>query len=142
MKSVKDIMSTDVSFCSPEDTVIEAAKRMKEINVGAIPICSSNRELLGMVTDRDIVIRAVADGTIDNVKVQQVMSNELISVEPGTPVQEASDLMAKHQIRRLPVVERGELTGIIALGDLALEDKSNEAAGRALEEISEHDELH
>ncbi|MDC3416505.1 CBS domain-containing protein [Aquibacillus salsiterrae] len=142
MKSVKDIMSTDISFCTPNDSIVDAAKRMRDINVGAIPICSSNKELLGMVTDRDIVIRAVADGKIENVKISQVMSNELISVEPGTSIQEASDLMARHQIRRLPVVERGEIVGMIALGDLALEDKSNEAAGRALEEISEHDELH
>ncbi|MBM7572256.1 CBS domain-containing protein [Aquibacillus albus] len=144
MKSIKDVMTTDVSFCNSDDTVVEAAKKMKQIDAGAIPVCSSDRKLLGMVTDRDIVVRCVAEGKGESTKLQDVMSDHLISASADTSVQEASKLMAKHQIRRLPVVDRGELVGIVALGDLALEDKSNEAAGRALENISEHhhNEIH
>lgn len=142
MKSCKQVMSTDITYCSPEDTIVEAAKKMKEKNVGPIPVCGSNQELLGMVTDRDLVIRGYANDKSGSSKIQEVMSDQLISCSPETSVQEASDMMAKHQIRRLPVVERGELVGIVALGDLALEDQSNRAAGHALEEISERNELH
>ncbi|UFU00913.1 CBS domain-containing protein [Radiobacillus kanasensis] len=142
MKSVKEIMSTDISYCTPSDSITEAATKMKDKNVGAIPICGENRELIGMITDRDLVIRGLAANKSADTAVQEVMSSDLYSCTPQSTVQEASKIMAEKQIRRLPVIERGELVGIIALGDLALEDKSNEAAGHALEDISVHTEMH
>ncbi|MDL4841290.1 CBS domain-containing protein [Aquibacillus rhizosphaerae] len=142
MKRIKDIMSTNLTFCTADDTINEAANKMKDKNVGTIPVCGSNRELLGMVTDRDLVIRGYANQKEGSSKIQEVMSDKLISVSPDATVQEASELMAEHQIRRLPIVDNGELVGIVALGDLALDEKSNEAAGHALEEISERPEVH
>ncbi|MRH41917.1 CBS domain-containing protein [Aquibacillus halophilus] len=142
MKSVKEIMTTDISYCTADDKISDAAVKMKDRNVGAIPICGSNQELLGMVTDRDLVIRGYANNKDGSSKVKEVMSNELHSVSPETTVQEASKLMAKKQIRRLPIVDNGKLIGIVSLGDLSLENKSNEAAGHALEEISETGKEH
>ncbi|QDP40066.1 CBS domain-containing protein [Radiobacillus deserti] len=141
MKSVKEIMSTDVSYCSPSDTMTEAATKMRDKNVGAIPICGENRELMGMITDRDLVIRGLAERKNAETSVKEVMSSELYSCSPQTSVQEASQIMAEKQIRRLPVIDGGELVGMLALGDLALEHKSNEAAGRALEDISVHNQI-
>ncbi|MFB1051907.1 CBS domain-containing protein [Paraliobacillus sp. JSM ZJ581] len=142
MRSINEIMSTDLTYCTPDDTLINCAKRMTEKNVGAIPICKESLELIGMVTDRDLVLRGYAKDKPGTTKIDEVMSDYLVTVESHTSVQEASDLMAEHQIRRLPVVAGQKLVGIVALGDLAQEEQSNVAAGRALEEISEQDQLH
>lgn len=142
MRSVKEVMSTDITVCTTDEELVEVASKMKEKNVGVLPVCGSNRELLGMVTDRDLVIRGYANKKSDTAKVNEVMSDELHSTSSDTTVEEASKLMAENQIRRLPIVENGKLVGIVSLGDLSLEEKSNEAAGRALEEISERPELH
>ncbi|MFD1038754.1 CBS domain-containing protein [Virgibacillus byunsanensis] len=142
MKSVKDIMSTDVVFCSKEDSLYDAAVKMKERNVGVIPLCTEKNELVGVVTDRDLVLRGYAEKKDSTATIQEVMSEQLHSIAPDTSVQEASGLMADHQIRRLPVVDDGKLVGMLSLGDLSLEDMSNDAAGHALEEISERPEVH
>ncbi|WP_226034605.1 CBS domain-containing protein [Aquibacillus saliphilus] len=144
MKSVKEIMSTDISYCVADDTIIEAATKMKDKDVGSIPICSSDKELLGMVTDRDLVIRGYANDKQGTANIKDVMSDQLFSVSADATVQEASSLMAEKQIRRLPIVDNGKLIGIVSLGDLALEEQSNDAAGHALEDISvtDHKEFH
>lgn len=142
MKTVKDIMSKDVTYCMPEDSLIKAAEMMKQHRVGAIPVCHDNKEIIGMVTDRDLVLRGYALDKPGTTKIKEVMTDHLITAEQNTNVQEASSIMAEHQIRRLPIVENKKIVGIVALGDLSLEDKSNMAAGQALEEISEHSELH
>ncbi|MFD1360225.1 CBS domain-containing protein [Lentibacillus salinarum] len=142
MKNVKDVMSTDMVVCRKEDTLYEAASKMKDKNVGVIPVCSDNKDLLGVITDRDLVLRGYAEKKPDTSTVNEVMSDRLHQVSSDTSVQEAASLMAQEQIRRLPIVEDGKLAGIVSLGDLSLEDKSNEAAGRALEDISERPELH
>ncbi|SDJ74778.1 CBS domain-containing protein [Sediminibacillus albus] len=142
MKKLRDVMTTNLSVCSADDTMTEAAKIMTEHNVGAVPVCGANKELLGMVTDRDLVVRGLAKEKSASSKISETMSGTLYSVEPEASVQEASSLMAEKQIRRLPVVENGKLVGIVSLGDLALEEKSNLAAGHALEEISERPEIH
>ncbi|GGJ86901.1 hypothetical protein GCM10007063_06790 [Lentibacillus kapialis] len=142
MKNVKDVMSTDITVCRKEDTLHDAASKMKERDVGVIPVCSENQELMGVITDRDLVLRGYADKKPDTAMIQEVMSEQLYHVSQDTSVQEAADMMAQKQIRRLPIVENGKLTGIVSLGDLSLEDKSNEAAGSALEDISERPEIH
>lgn len=134
-------MEQNVSFCKPDDSLAEAAELMKQRNVGAIPVCGDNKELLGMVTDRDMVIRGYAENKDGSAKVQEVMSEHLYYVSPDITLQEASREMAEHQIRRLPVVVNGQLAGIVSLGDLSLDEMSDEAAGQALEDISEHTEL-
>ncbi|MDC3412805.1 CBS domain-containing protein [Aquibacillus sp. 3ASR75-11] len=138
MKSVKDIMATDLTICKLDDELSKVANEMKNHDVGAIPVCEENRELIGMVTDRDLVLRGYAAKKDGSAKIREVMSDDLYTADPGMSVQEASKFMAEKQIRRLPIVENGKLIGIVSLGDLALERKSNDAAGQALEEISEH----
>ncbi|ENH97736.1 hypothetical protein J416_04201 [Gracilibacillus halophilus YIM-C55.5] len=142
MKTVQDVMTEDVSYCSKEDQLIDAAKKMKEKNVGAIPVCGSDRELLGMVTDRDLVIRGYAADKSGSAAIEEVMSDHVYHVEQSASLQEASQIMAEHQVRRLPIVEQNKLVGMVSLGDLSLDKMSDSAAGEALEEISERPELH
>lgn len=142
MKTVKDIMTRDVSVCHTNDHLSDAASIMKEKNVGAVPICDDQGNLMGMVTDRDLVIRGYAAKKPDSTPIQQVMSDHMYSCTPDSSLEEASKIMAEHQIRRLPVVENGKLSGIISLGDLSTEKMSDHAAGVALQDISERPELH
>lgn len=141
MQKVNDVMSTDVEYCTPLDNVYEVAVKMKELDVGSIPICE-NDKLVGMVTDRDLVIRGYAEKHSGSYAVTGVMSTDLITVSPDTTVLEASQLMSDKQIRRLPVVEKGNLVGILSLGDLATNQMSDESAGHALTEISEDHSIH
>lgn len=141
MQSVREIMTTDVEYCTPLDNVYEVAVKMKDNDVGAIPIID-NDQLIGMITDRDLVVRGIAEKRSGSNQVTNVMSDNLITVSPETSVYEASQLMSKHQIRRLPVVENGQLVGIVALGDLAINKLSDQKAGHALSEISESEHLH
>ncbi|BAB06324.1 BH2605 [Halalkalibacterium halodurans C-125] len=136
MGHIRDVMTTDVDYCSPDDNIFEVAVKMERDNVGAVPICEEE-QLLGMVTDRDIVIRSVAKKKPNSTPVKEVMSEHLVTATPDMTVQEAAKLMATKQIRRLPVVENNRLVGICSLGDLAVRDSSDHQAGIALSEISE-----
>lgn len=139
MEKIRDLMTTNVECCTLLDNVFEVAVKMKELNVGAIPIVD-NDKLVGMITDRDIVVRGVAEKHPGSTKVEDIMSDQLITISPETSSNEAAQLMSDHQIRRLPVVENGKLVGIVALGDLATRKMTDEQAGRALSEISERNE--
>ena len=141
MEHVRDVMTTDVEYCSPVDNVYEVAVKMKECDVGAIPICEGD-QLLGMITDRDIVIRGVAEKRPNSTRVTDVMSEHIITAEPNMSVEDAAKLMAKNQIRRLPIVENNQLVGIVALGDLAIHEGTDDDAGYALSEISESPQVH
>ncbi|PLR79189.1 CBS domain-containing protein [Bacillus sp. V3-13] len=141
MEQVRDIMTEDVETCSLLDNVFEVAVKMKELDVGAIPIVD-NEKLVGMITDRDIVVRGIAEKYPGSSKVEAIMSKNLITVSPDTSTKEAAELMAQHQIRRLPVVENGKLVGIVALGDLAVRELTDDQAKTALSEISEPEEYH
>src|SRR5690554_1841982 len=141
MKKLSDIMTKEVEVCTPVDNVYEAAVKMKNYDVGAIPICEG-KHLMGMITDRDIVIRGVAEKRPNSAQVTEVMSEQLLTGDPNMTVEEAADLMAEHQIRRLPVVENNELVGIVALGDLAVHTSTEHEAAYALSEISETEEMH
>lgn len=136
MTHVSDIMTKDVEACSLNDNIFEVSVKMKELNVGVIPIVE-NKRLMGIITDRDIVLRCIAEKQPPSSKVEEIMSEDLFTVTPDTTTQEAARLMAKEQIRRLPVVENGELVGIVALGDLAVRDLTDNQAKHALSEISE-----
>ncbi|SDY77119.1 CBS domain-containing protein [Evansella caseinilytica] len=141
MKKLRDIMTTDVEICKPEDNVFEAAVKMKEHDCGAIPICEG-KQLMGMITDRDIVIRGVAEKRPNSTQVTEIMTERLLTAEPDMTVDEAAKIMADKQIRRLPVVENNQLVGIVALGDLAVHRTTDEIAGYALSEISESEQEH
>ncbi|XRL90717.1 CBS domain-containing protein [Bacillus subtilis] len=140
MSSVKDTMTTQVATVSPNQTIQEAASLMKQHNVGAIPVVEQG-VLKGMLTDRDIALRTTAQGHDGQTPVSEVMSTELVSGNPNMSLEDASQLMAQHQIRRLPIVDQNNLVGIVALGDLAVNQMSNESAGSALTNIS-HQNIH
>lgn len=136
MEKIQDIMTNQVDSCSLLDNVFEVAVKMKELNVGAIPIVDNDR-LVGMITDRDIVLRCIAEKKPPSSKVEEIMSKNLITVKKEMDAHEAASLMAKHQIRRLPVVEGDQLVGIVSLGDFAVHHLTDQKAGEALTEISE-----
>ncbi|GAA0338791.1 CBS domain-containing protein [Bacillus carboniphilus] len=144
MALVKEVMTKKVEYCTLLDNVFEVATKMKELNVGAIPILDEQEHLVGMITDRDIVVRGVAEKHPGSTKVEVVMSDHLVTIEPEASTEEAVELMTEHQIRRLPVVKNGKLVGILALGDLAIRTTLDEQAEKALSEISEdhHSQLH
>jgi CBS domain-containing protein len=137
MEKIRDIMTDNVECCTLLDNMYEVALKMKELNVGAIPIVDQEK-IVGMITDRDIVIRGVAEKHPGSTKVEDIMSSELITISPEATSQEAAKLMAQHKIRRLPVVEGDKLIGIVSLGDFAVRELSDDQAKEALTEISEH----
>ncbi|KXG78962.1 CBS domain-containing protein [Thermotalea metallivorans] len=132
---VRDLMTSNVSVASPNTPVHQVAKQMKDLNVGSIPICDQDRHALGIVTDRDIVIRSVSQGNM-NASAGDVMTSNLVYATPDMDAHEAAALMAKHQVRRLPVVENGKIVGILAIGDLATVNIYVNEAGDALSSIS------
>jgi CBS domain-containing protein len=138
MKTVKEIMSKDCVTVSLQDNVFEIAVKMKENDIGFIPVVEG-KKLIGVVTDRDLVIRGYAEKREGSAAVQQVISKNITSIPSNTTVDEAAKIMAKEQVRRLPVVDNGELVGVVAIGDLAVRDKFENEAGDALSKISEPD---
>jgi CBS domain-containing protein len=135
---VKDVMTREVEAIDPNATLDEAAERMKELNIGPLPVCDGDR-LLGMLTDRDITVRATAEARNPLLtKVHEVMTPDVISVFEDQDVQDAAKLMEEHQIRRLVVLTRDKrLCGIVSLGDLSTETRDPQLAGEVLEQVSE-----
>ena len=134
-KSVRDVMTPSVRTVSPTQSLVEAAEVTKGEDVGSVPVVEEGR-LTGILTDRDIVTRAVAERRDpQSVRVNEVASRELVTVEPEQDLDEALALMARHQVRRLPVVEEGQLVGMLAQADVALEAKEKQV-GETVEEIS------
>jgi CBS domain-containing protein len=136
MMKVRDIMTTDVTAMPPTCTIAEVAQAMRRLDVGSIPLVDNSR-LVGVITDRDIAIRVVADGLDPHLEAAEShMTSSPITIAPDTSSEEAAQIMAREQIRRLPVVENGNLIGYLALGDLAAQNKDRQV-GETLEEISE-----
>lgn len=137
MTTVSEVMTKNVQCCSPHDSLTAAAKIMRDINCGSIPVCEG-KKVVGMITDRDIVINCIADGKdCSQAHCHDYMTSDVITCSPDTEVHECSRMMADHQIRRIPVVENGELVGICAIGDLATINIHVNEAGEALSQISE-----
>lgn len=136
MRKIKEIMSTDCVTVSLQDNVYEIAVKMKQHDIGFIPVVEG-KKLLGVVTDRDLVVRGYAEKREGSAAVEQVMTKQPITVSPETTVDEAAKLMAQKQIRRLAVANNGELLGVVAIGDMAVRHIYEEEAGEALSEISE-----
>ncbi|MED0959309.1 CBS domain-containing protein [Bacillus paramycoides] len=137
MTKVRELMSTNIVQCTPLDNVYEAAVKMKEEAIGMIPVVE-NEQVIGLVTDRDLVVRGIAEKHPGSNKITDVMTTNIVSISPDDSVERATELMAQHQIRRLPVVEGGQFVGMLALGDLAIREVADDQAGFALSEISEH----
>jgi predicted transcriptional regulator len=130
-------MTRDPKTAQLDSTLEEIAALMKAEDVGAIPVIDDDHELVGIVTDRDIVIRCIADGKeASDTTVEDVLSEDLTTIEPNADVQEAARLMAEKQIRRLPVVQDGDLIGMISIGDISVKHEDDEAAGETLQQIS------
>jgi CBS domain-containing protein len=133
---VKDIMTKNVAQIRPDASVYDAAKLMQQNNVGSIPVCDRSG-VVGIVTDRDIVVRNVVTGSDPrSVPVSSIMSPDVTTVTPDTEIDRLGDIMAGKQVRRLPVVENNTLVGIVALGDLAVDKRFDVEASQALTEIS------
>ncbi|MFL5946484.1 MAG: CBS domain-containing protein [Gaiellaceae bacterium] len=137
-KSVRDAMTENPRSIAASASVVEAARLMREQHIGSLPVTEDER-LVGMITDRDITTRVVAENSVpETTTVGDVYSRDLISVEPSNELEEALQLMARHQVRRLPVVENGRLVGMVAQADIAL--KESEKTRELVEAISEPSE--
>jgi CBS domain-containing protein len=137
-KIVRDAMTEDPQSIGASASVVEAARLMREGHIGSLPVTEDER-LVGMITDRDITTRVVAESAApETTSVGDVYSRDLISVEPDHDLDEALELMARHQVRRLPVVENGRLVGVVAQADIAL--KENERTSELVGAISEPSE--
>lgn len=134
---VKDIMSSRPICVAPEDSASVAARLLSRHNVGALPVCSADGRLRGMVTDRDIVLRCVAaDDDPCGVRVSEIMTRRVIAVGADDPIERATDLMSHQQIRRLPVESDGKVVGMLSLCDLAKIPNRSEEFSETLCEIS------
>ena len=134
MQTIAEIMTTEVEVVRPEETLRDAARAMADLDVGSLPVCDG-RKLIGMITDRDITVRAIAEGKGSETPVSEVMTDEVIWCTDTDSIDEVLQQMSDAQIRRLPVVDRDrQLVGIIALGDIALEEE--EDIDEALRDIS------
>ncbi|WP_059103688.1 CBS domain-containing protein [Shouchella shacheensis] len=139
-QNLSDLMSTNVFSVTPDQSIQEAATLMKEHDVGSIPVVE-NGQLTGIITDRDITLRSTAAGSSSDVPVSECMSSHITSATSSMDVHEAAALMAEHQIHRLPVVDNGQLVGMLAIGDLATQDIYENEAGQALHDISKKEGL-
>jgi CBS domain-containing protein len=136
---LRDVMSRQPQSVREEDTLSQAAGLMKQYNIGSLPVLNRKDTVVGMITDRDIAVRAVASGMdVNQTAVKDIMTPKPVMGSEDMDVEIAAELMAAHQIRRLPVQQNGRLTGMVALGDLAVRYQTNTSAAMALEEISEN----
>lgn len=134
---VSEIMTESVASLNSNDTIERAAQLMMEHNIGSIPVCRGEK-VVGVITDRDITLRSVANG--QNAKVQtvkEIMSSNPVFIQPSMEAEDAARIMSERQIRRLPVVENDNLVGIVSLGDIATNSTMKNLAEKTLCEISE-----
>ncbi len=134
---IQDVMTADVSFVEPHTSILEIARKMRDGDIGSTPVVEDER-LVGMVTDRDIVVRAIAEGgDVRNKTARDAMSPGVLYCFIDQTVESVLESMGDQQIRRLPVIDRDKrLVGVVSLGDLALSGR-RKAAGEALQEISQ-----
>jgi CBS domain-containing protein len=137
MEKVRDVMTLNVHVISPAATIREAAQKMREGDYGMMPVAENDR-MIGAISDRDIAVRAIAEGKGPDTPVRDVMSEGITWAYEDDSVEHAAEIMSEHQVRRLPVVSREKrLVGIVALGDFAVESSDLKPAAEALVEISQ-----
>ena len=136
-KTARDIMSPDCTCVGENDTVLEAAEKLAELDVGAMPICGEDDRLKGMVTDRDIVVKILAKGKDpSSTPVSELATqDEVVTIGADDPIDEALRTMAAHKVRRLPVIDGRELVGIVSQADIAT-NIDEEKVGDLVEAIS------
>ena len=134
---IKDVMTTSVECVRPETTLQEAAAKMKSLNVGSLPVCEGDRPI-GIITDRDIVVRAIAEGRDPRTtRVPEAMTADVVSVPDTADVKEAARLMKDRQIRRIVVVDsNNRVVGIVSLGDIAVDAHDDKMSGDVLQKVS------
>ena len=136
MTTARDIMTPDAQCIRENDSVADAARRMAELDVGALPICGEDDRLKGMITDRDIVLNCVAEGMdTTEVKVADYAGDEVVTIGADDDIEEALDTMVKAGVRRLPVIDGHDLVGMISQADIARSLPADKA-GRLVEAIS------
>jgi CBS domain-containing protein len=133
--NVRDVMTPNPRTVAPNDSIQRAAAVMKEVDTGFVPIVENGR-VVGVVTDRDIVVRAVAAGSYDK-PVREIATRDFVSVPSNASTRDVEKLMSQRQVRRVPVVDDGLLVGIVSLGDLAVKEGKDSRTGETLENISE-----
>lgn len=138
MKTCKDIMTRDAKCLAPSDTVQMAAVKMKDEDIGSILVCEPEKGvLLGIVTDRDIVLKIVAQGLAASTILETIMTLSPVCCREGEDVEKAMKLMADHKVRRLPVIDQeGRLLGIVSQGDMATRAQEPEKTAEMIEEVS------
>ncbi|MDQ1381500.1 MAG: hypothetical protein QOJ71_2219 [Actinomycetota bacterium] len=126
-RTVREVMTSDIVTCDASTSLVDAARLMRDRDVGDVLVTDHN-QLRGIVTDRDIVVRCVAEGVdVNQATIAGAMSSDIATVGPDTDVEEAARLMRRYSVRRLPVVENGAPVGIVSIGDLAIEEDPNSA---------------
>lgn len=134
---VKDVMTRQVVSIAPEESAAVAARLFARYNVGVLPVCTAEGRLKGVVTDRDLVLRCVAaEDDPASTKISEIMTRRVVCVSANEQAASAAKVMAREQIRRLPVEENGRLVGMVSLGDLAVVPDFSTEAASALCEIS------
>ena len=140
---VRDLMNSAVVSITPEESAALAARLLSRHDLGSLPVCGQNGRLVGIVTDRDIITRCVAAGEDPSrVPVQDIMSRAPVTIAPGDDIHAAARQMAARQVRRLPVVEGGNVVGMVSLGDLARNHRCDTEAAEALSDISANPKRH
>jgi CBS domain-containing protein len=134
--NIREVMTPNPRSVSPNDSIQNAACIMRDEDAGSVPVVDNGRAV-GIVTDRDIVVRVVAEGGQLNRPVRDIVTSALVSATPDMSTREAAELMSEHQIRRLPVVENDRLVGIVSIGDLAVKEGKDGRIGDTLQHISE-----
>lgn len=136
MKTAKDLMTSPAECLAPDETLVTAARMLSKYDVGSMPILDGDT-LVGVVTDRDIVVEAIAKGLDPkDTPVSAIASTNVVTIEASAPVEEVAALMAEHQVRRLPVVDGGKVVGVVAQADVARELDEG-TTGEVVEEISQ-----
>jgi CBS domain-containing protein len=134
--NIREVMTPNPRTVSPSDSIQNAACIMRDEDAGAVPVVDNGRAV-GIVTDRDIVVRVVAEGGQLSGPVRDIVTGSLVAASPDMSTREAAELMSEHQIRRLPVVENDRLVGIVSIGDLAVKEGKDGRIGDTLQHISE-----
>ena len=137
-RSVREVMTANPKCLSEKDSLREAARIMRDQDTGVVPIVDGRR-IVGLITDRDIVVRAIADGKdLDSVRVTEVMTKSVRTVKEDTPINEVLSLMSSAEVRRVPVVnDKNEIVGIVSIGDVAEKTSKDGKVGKAIEDISQ-----
>jgi len=140
MKTLREIMTTNCETVTPDENIYQIAVMMEQNDIGFVPVVRGDR-LIGVVTDRDLAVRGYASKRPGSTPAEEVMTKDIVTASPDMAVDEAAELMSREMIRRLAVVEDGRLVGVVAIGDLVMQDQYQHIAGSTLRDISEHTDV-